>query len=526
MLVPGLALAGVAATVAAVALAAVVVGQLRPVPGDRTAAGPAGREQPAGPADRPGAIAAAPNPAPPVAEPPVLTPEPADAHPGLTRPDPLDQQYPLARDPARAAALTAERRAWYAGQLDADAARAHRAFAAVVKAATDAQVEVLAHPHGRPAERWDRQRAAVAAAVAAGCEDPAVVFAHKRAAGTGPDAAFLSRAAAGVISGQYSPLGRLHAGYGEAADAYALMPTKPVDAQLRHFWAAVADLCRLRHRAADEEVLGFCLKALASGMFGPDAHARFRAVDAGLAAAGAGDWLRGVVDGVHQVKWAWEARGGGAAGTVTEQGWRLFRDRLAAAEARLAAAHALAPDRPQAAAEMVAVCMGQGRDRAAMEGWFAKAVAADPDDPWAYRQKLTYLMPKWHGSEAELLAFARQCLRASTGDDRHNEYLYLAYRELAARARQADAPDVWSRPGVWADLRAAYEPRLAAHPGDRLARTQLFRACVLCGQPQAADRHRRRLAAGGWWEADLPPAERRELEQRLDAALGRQAPGR
>jgi hypothetical protein len=245
-----------------------------------------------------------------------------------------------------------------------------------------------------------------------------------------------------------------------------------------------------------------------------------------MAAAGTGDWLRGVVDGVHQVKWAWEARGSGAAGTVTEQGWRLFRDRLAAAEARLAAAHTLAPDRPQAAAEMVLVCMGQGRDRAAMEGWFAKAVAADPDDPWAYRQKLTYLMPKWHGSEAELLAFARQCLRASTGDDRHNEYLYLAYRELATRARQADAPDVWSRPGVWADLRAAYEPGLAAHPGDRLARTQLFRACVLCGQLQAADQHRRRLAAGGWWEADLPPAERRDLEQRLDAALGQPAPGR
>src|SRR5262249_52980489 len=45
--------------------------------------------------------------------------------------------------------------------------------------------------------------------------------------------------------------------------------------------------------------------------------------------------------GKYHITWAWEARGGGWANTVTQDGWKLMRERLAVAQEALEKAWAL-----------------------------------------------------------------------------------------------------------------------------------------------------------------------------------------
>jgi hypothetical protein len=318
----------------------------------------------------------------------------------------------------------------------------------------------------------------------------------------------------------YSAFRRLHTNWnvlGYKFDSSHGKPGVATDADLKPFWTAVADHCRSDNRAAAEEVIEIVRLGLTADFLGPDVNARYKRLDARLTAAGASEWMRKTVDGINLIAWAWEARGTGLGDAVTEEGGQRFRDRLLAAEDRFTAAHRLAPDRPEAAAGMITVCMGLGRDRDEMEEWFVRAVTADPVAWPAFGAKLEYLKPKWHGTPEEMLAFARQALRVATPDDQRNELVYGAYFGGGLNHGRAEA-EVAALPGVWADLRAAYEPYLAARPGDRPTRTRFFRVCVLCGQWAAADAHRR-ILGDGWGRGVFNPDEWSAFNRLVDLNL-------
>ena len=143
-----------------------------------------------------------------------------------------------------------------------------------------------------------------------------------------------------------------------------------------------------------------------------------------------------VCAGEFLTRYAWDARGGGPAAAVTPEGWKLFHDRLAEAEKRLTAAWDLDHECGQAAAGMVTVCMGLGRDRETMETWFRRAVAADPSRWDAFERKLAYLEPKWHGSADEVRAFARAAAGVGGWDQGLPLLLLQACRDLAPAGRQ------------------------------------------------------------------------------------------
>lgn len=113
--------------------------------------------------------------------------------------------------------------------------------------------------------------------------------------------------------------------------------------------------------------------------------------------------------GYFLIRYAWEARGGGVASTVTPEGWVKFRERLAEAREALEAAWALQPDDPRTAASFITVNMGEGGSREDMERWFARAMKADGDFLEACEAKLLWLEPKWYGSPEELFKFGKAC---------------------------------------------------------------------------------------------------------------------
>ena len=118
-------------------------------------------------------------------------------------------------------------------------------------------------------------------------------------------------------------------------------------------------------------------------------------------------WL---LKGEGNIDLAWQARGGGYANTVNDEGWKLFKKYLAIADEALGRAWNIDPKDPRIAVKMMWVELGQGTGRDRMELWFRRAMELDPNDYDACSAKCLYLEPKWYGSIDEMLAFGRACV--------------------------------------------------------------------------------------------------------------------
>jgi hypothetical protein len=104
------------------------------------------------------------------------------------------------------------------------------------------------------------------------------------------------------------------------------------------------------------------------------------------------------------IQYAWDARGHGTADQVTQEGWRLFKERLDIAQKALEHAWSLDPQDPQIPTLMISVVLGQETGRLEMEKWFDRAMQADPNNYQACRAKLHFLLPE---CSAGMVWFAR-----------------------------------------------------------------------------------------------------------------------
>ncbi|HEX4609024.1 MAG TPA: hypothetical protein VH092_12530 [Urbifossiella sp.] len=190
---------------------------------------------------------------------------------------------------------------------------------------------------------------------------------------------------------------------------------------------------------------------------------------------------------------AWEARGNGAAATVTEDGWLVFQERLRDAREALIAASDADPDGYTAPTVMLSVCMGMGLDREEMEYTFRQAMAANPDNRQACATKLEYLHPKWLGSRDgnDYLTFA-WALALHPGDGRMGETVLanLIFNNpisgLRFEAARVAMTGYYMRPAVWGVVRAAADRALEADPDDRIPLNQMARIAFLSNRLDTA----------------------------------------
>jgi len=106
--------------------------------------------------------------------------------------------------------------------------------------------------------------------------------------------------------------------------------------------------------------------------------------------------------------YAWKARGGGFANTVTEEGWRLFRERLTLARQELEKCRANATRDPIWYYVMLGVAKGEGWDVERYDALFEEAVSKEPDFLGHYFDKANYMLPRWTGDPAALARFVDQ----------------------------------------------------------------------------------------------------------------------
>ena len=113
-------------------------------------------------------------------------------------------------------------------------------------------------------------------------------------------------------------------------------------------------------------------------------------------------WLEAAVMASFYIDKAWEARGGGWASTVTDEGWEGYGANKSNALECVERAYALHPDQPWPFKIGVKANWG---DKNEMWKWYGHAANVFKDDFGAFKFMAWGLRPRWCGSKQELLDF-------------------------------------------------------------------------------------------------------------------------
>lgn len=332
-------------------------------------------------------------------------------------------------------------------------------------------------------------------AIAAGCDDPMVMYARARQYDTVVRKSFLDSmrmhwdaADAMKKRGAKYPAMRQAFVFARAGQYFAQLKKDHTEVERKDIegWTALS-LARYAEAAKDptvpESSLVECGEILTEigRIMAKDRKIAFDRVAAVLAEARPDSNVTLLIKGQVYISYAWDARGGGYANTVTPEGWKLMRERLVEAEVALTRAWEKDPTDAQAPTLMIGVELGQNKGRPSMEKWFRRAMDADPDNNEACEKKMYYLEPKWHGSAEAMLGFGRELLAGGNWDARLPFKLIDAHLTLAGYEDKEDNT-YYKNPAVWKDVQAVYVPCLKRRPKSAIDRSWYAKLACWCGQ--------------------------------------------
>jgi len=163
-------------------------------------------------------------------------------------------------------------------------------------------------------------------------------------------------------------------------------------------------------------------------------------------------YVRNLFRGIIEIDAAWEARGGGYANTVTEEGWKGFSLHLDQAEKALEQAWSLRPKIVRAPYEMMDVALGKGTLEDSRT-WFDRAVASRLEYSPAYDAMYWALMPRWQGSHDLMLDFAKECFNQGMYETRVPiEFSLLAHTKMMSDFESAG--DLLRAPRVYQEAKS------------------------------------------------------------------------
>ena len=158
-----------------------------------------------------------------------------------------------------------------------------------------------------------------------------------------------------------------------------------------------------------------------------------------------------------QTSFAWNARGGGYASSVTDEGWSLFRKRLALSRTQLEKLKPKAAVDPEWYAAMLYVAVGQSWPADQFDKLFAEAVAKYPYYLNIYFLKGLFYSSKWHGSQEKFKAFVDETVKATEAKMGQTMYARLNW--------SAWEPDMFSSGQAdWKRMRTGFENMIADYP--------------------------------------------------------------
>ena len=171
-----------------------------------------------------------------------------------------------------------------------------------------------------------------------------------------------------------------------------------------------------------------------------------------------------VIQAGFHIDEAWRARGSGYADKVTSEGWKRFASHLDLAAEALEKAWKLDPTNTDIPYRMMSVELGQGKGRDRLDLWFNRAMAIASNNVAACKSKLYYLEPKWHGSEKEMLEFARECAASKEWAGEVLLMPLFAHDTLSSYAKRDGDTNYWKRPVVWAEIKSTLDQFFTRYP--------------------------------------------------------------
>lgn len=124
---------------------------------------------------------------------------------------------------------------------------------------------------------------------------------------------------------------------------------------------------------------------------------------------------------------AWAGRGGEYAYRVTDEGWQLFRQRIAAARRLLELSEATSSIDPHWYTLMLRVARAQSWDPIEMQRLFERAIQREPAYHPHYNERALQLLPRWFGQKGDLESFALQVADSPASDPAEGLYARIAW---------------------------------------------------------------------------------------------------
>ncbi|MCW2285634.1 hypothetical protein M2323_003549 [Rhodoblastus acidophilus] len=169
-----------------------------------------------------------------------------------------------------------------------------------------------------------------------------------------------------------------------------------------------------------------------------------------------------VTEAIYWRVYAWNARGGGYANTVSPEGWRLFRDRMAKAEAVLRESKAYAANNPVWHREYIGVLTESGAPMQQAMDALKQAVETKQDCSQDYTQVADHLSPKWGGSWKLVEAFATEATENPRNTYGAMLYTWIYLRILATNSGNVDF--FGETEASWPKMKRGFEEARARYP--------------------------------------------------------------
>lgn len=180
------------------------------------------------------------------------------------------------------------------------------------------------------------------------------------------------------------------------------------------------------------------------------------------------------------ITYAWHARSDKTADRVTEEGWKLFNERLAEARTILDQAKDLKPSCPMLWLNYQTIALGQGWERKDYDALFKEAKAFEPEFHPYDSARAKYLLPRWQGKPGEWEALAEKDIekQGATGSATYA-------RVVEDQARYYD--NIFDETNVsWRKVRKGFDDLLTTYPDSKKLLNTYCRLACFAGDAKQA----------------------------------------
>lgn len=184
------------------------------------------------------------------------------------------------------------------------------------------------------------------------------------------------------------------------------------------------------------------------------------------------------------VTYAWRARGSGWASTVTDEGWRLFDERLQKAQQVIDNASKLKETCPHLFAVQIYVAKGLGWDRAKFHKALEEAIEKEPTYGTYYPTAMTLMLPRWYGSPGEFEAWMAELTAKQPEKDQDRYYAWLLW--MADKMREPEELVFAEGRLDWQRAKRGFEKWMVWRPGDFSIVQEYARLAVFANDRDAA----------------------------------------